>query len=48
MSESGTRKWTSAIGMREFAMVFNLPNIMIKPDLLTLLDGDRTLYIPLP
>ena len=28
------RKWTSAIGTRQFTMAFSLPNIVIKPDLL--------------
>ena len=34
MSPYGTRKWTSAIGTRQFTMAFSLPNIVIKPDLL--------------
>ena len=37
MSPWGTRKWTSAIGTRQFTMAFSLPNIVIKPDLETLL-----------
>ena len=41
MSPKGTRKWTSAIGTRQFTMVFSLLNIVIKPDRLTLFHGDR-------
>ena len=37
----GTRKWTSAIGTRHSNMAFSLPNVVIKPDLLTLFHGDR-------
>ena len=48
MSPYGTRKWTSAIGTRQFTMAFSLPNIVIKPDLLTLFHGDRPLCTPLP
>ena len=35
MSPYGTRKWTTAIGMRQFTMAFSLPNIVIQPELLT-------------
>ena len=38
----GTRKWTSAIGTRQSNMAFSLPNVVIKPDLLTLFHGDQT------
>ena len=48
MSPWGTRKWTSVIGTRQFTMAFSLPNIVIKPDLLTLFHGDCPLYAPLP
>ena len=48
MSPWGTRKWTSAIGTRQFTMAFSLPNIVIKPDLLTRFHGDRPLCSPLP
>ena len=44
----GYTKWTSAIGTRQFTMTFILPNIVIKPDLVTLLYGDRPLCTPLP
>ena len=44
----GYPKWTSAIGTRQFTMAFSLPNIVIKPDLLTLFHGDRPLCTPLP
>ena len=39
MSPWGTRKWTPAIGKRQFTMAFSLPNIVIKPDLETRLYG---------
>ena len=39
MSPWGTRKWTSAIGTRQFSMAFSLPNIVIKPDLWTRFHG---------
>ena len=48
MSPLGTRKWTSAIGTRQFTMAFSLPNIVIKPDLLTLLNRDRPCVLPCP
>ena len=48
MSPYGTRKWTSAIGTRQFTMAFSLPNIVIKPDLLTRFHRDRPLCAPLP
>ena len=48
MSLWGTRKWTSAIGTRQFSMPFSLPNIVIRPDLVTLLYGYRPLSTPLP
>ena len=48
MSPWGTRKWTSAIGTRQFTMAFSLSNIVIKPDRLTLFHGDRPLCTPLP
>ena len=41
MRPLGTQKWTSAIGTRQFTMAFSLPNIVIKPDRLTLFHGDR-------
>ena len=41
-------KKTSAIGKRQFTMAFSLPNIVIKPALLTLFDGERPLCTPLP
>ena len=44
----GYPKWTSAIGTRQFTRPFSLPIIVIKPDLLTLLHGDRPLCTPLP
>ena len=44
----GYLKWTSVIGTRQFTMAFSLPNIVIKPDLLTLLYRDRPLCTPLP
>ena len=48
MSPQGTRKWTSAIGTRQFTMAFSLPNIMIKPDFQALFHEDRPLCNPLP
>ena len=48
MSPYGTRKWTSAIRTRQFTMAFSLPNIVIKPDLLTRFHRDRPLCTPLP
>ena len=48
MSPWGTRKWTSAIGTRQFTMAFSLPNIVIKPDLLTLLNRERPCVLPCP
>ena len=48
MSLWGTLKWTSAIGTRQFSMAFSLPNIVIKPDLGTLLYGYSPLCTPLP
>ena len=48
MSPWGTRKWTSAIGTRQFIMAFSLPNIVIKPDRLTLLYRDRPCVLPCP
>ena len=41
-------KWTSALGTRQFTMAFSSPNFVIKPDLVTLLYGDRPLCTPLP
>ena len=41
MSPWGSRKWTSAIGTRQFTMAFSLANIVIKPYLATLLYSDR-------
>ena len=41
ISPWGTRKWTSAIGTRQFIMAFSLPNIVNKPDLLTRFHRDR-------
>ena len=35
-------KWTSAIGTRQFTMAFSLPNIVIKPYLVTLFHGRLT------
>ena len=46
MSPYGTRKWTSAIGTRQFTLAFSLPNIVIKPDLVTLFHRDRPLVHP--
>ena len=37
----GFPKLTSAIGTRQLTMTFSLPNIMIKPALVTLFHGDR-------
>ena len=48
MSPWSTRKWTSAIGTRQFTMAFSLPNIVIKPDLETLLYGYRPCVLPCP
>ena len=48
MSPKGTRKWTSAIGTRQFTMAFSLPNIVIKPYLVTLFHEDYPLCAPLP
>ena len=48
MSPWGARKWTSAIGTRQFTMAFSLPNIVIKPDLLTQFHGDGPICVPLP
>ena len=44
----GYPKWTSSIGTRQFAMAFSLPNIVIKPDLLTLFHGYRPCVLPCP
>ena len=44
----GTRKLTSAIGTRQFTMASSLPNIVIKPALVTLFHGDRPLCAHLP
>ena len=44
----GYPKWTSAIGTWQFTMAFSLPNIVIKPDLITLFHGDRPRCTPLP
>ena len=41
MSPQGTRKWTSAIGTRQFTIAFSLPNIMIKLYVVTLFHEDR-------
>ena len=48
MSPWSTRKWTSAIGTRQFTMAFSLPNIVIKPDLETLLYGYLPCVLPCP
>ena len=41
--------WThESIGTRQFTMAFSLPNIVIKPYLLTLFHGDRPLCAHLP
>ena len=48
MSPWGTRQWTSGIGTRQFTMAFSLPNVVIKPDLLTRFHGDRPICAPLP
>ena len=40
MSPQGTRKWTSAIGTRQFTLAFSLLNIVIKPYLVTLFHGE--------
>ena len=44
----GYPKMDIVIGTRQFTMTFSLPNIVIKPDLLTLFHGDRPLCTPLP
>ena len=44
----GYPKWTSAIGTRQFAMAFSLPNIVIQPYLVTLFHEDCPLCAPLP
>ena len=44
----GTRKWRSAIGTWQFAIAFRLPNIVIKPEILTLFHGDRPCVLPCP
>ena len=48
LSPWGTRKWTSAIGTRQFTMAFSLPNIVIKPYVATLFHRDRPLCAALP
>ena len=48
MSPESTRKWSSAIGTRQFTMAFSLLNIVIKPDLVTILYGDRPCVLPCP
>ena len=42
-----TRKWTSAIGTRQFTMAFSLPNIVIKPYFVTLFHDDCSLALRL-
>ena len=44
----GYPKLTSAIGTRQFTMAFSLPNIVIKPDLLTRFHRGHPLSAPLP
>ena len=44
----GYPKWTSAIGTRQFTMAFSLPNIVIKPDLVTLFHGNIHSVLPCP
>ena len=44
----GYPKWTSAIGTRQFTIAFSVPNIVIKPDLETLLYGYRLCVLPCP
>ena len=48
MSPWGTRKWTSAIGTRQFTMAFSLLIIVIKPDLVALLYGEFPCVPPCP
>ena len=44
----GYPKMDISIGTGQFTMTFSLPNIVIKPDLLTLFHGDRPLCAHLP
>ena len=37
------RKWTSAMGTRQFTIAFSLPDIVIQPELLTLIYGNSPL-----
>ena len=48
MSPWGTRNWTSAIGTRQFTMAFGLPNIVIKPYIVTLFHEDCPSVLPCP
>ena len=42
------QKLTSAIGTRQFTMAISLPNIVIKPNLVTIFYGYRPLCTPFP
>ena len=44
----GYPKMYIAIGTRQLTMAFSLPNIVIKPDPVTLVYGDCPLFTPLP
>ena len=48
MSPYGTRKWTSAIGTRQFTISFSLPNIVIKPDCLRYFTEISPCVLPCP
>ena len=48
MSPKDIKKWTSAIGTRQFTMVFSLPNIVDKPYPVTLFHEDRPSVLPCP
>ena len=43
-----TRKWTSAIGTRQFTMAFSLPNIVIKPDRVNAISRRSPSVLPCP
>ena len=48
MSTWGTRKWTSAIGTRQFTLAFSLLYIVIKPNLFMRFHRDPPFSAPLP
>ena len=48
MSPLDSRKWTSAMGTRQFTMAFGLPSIVIKLDLVTIFHGDCPSVLPCP